>query len=159
MNRNSFFTVLFLVLSAPVSALSCLVVGITDGDTFTARCGDPGQYEQVKVRLAEIDAPESKQPFGQRSRQALADLCHGVQAEIRAQSKDRYGRTLGRVTCRGQDANAEQVKQGMAWVYDQYTTDKSLYKLQDDARDARRGLWADQKPVAPWEWRRARRKK
>ena len=60
---------------------------------------------------------------------------------------------MARVICDGVDANAEQVRAGMAWVFDKYVTDRGLYAVQDEARAARRGLWADAVPVAPWEWR------
>ena len=75
-----------------VRAETCLVVGVSDGDTLTARCGGPGNYRQVKVRLGEIDAPEKRQPFGERSRQSLAEICFRRSAEIRAATRDRYGR-------------------------------------------------------------------
>ena len=68
----------------------------------------------------DIDAPESKQAFGQRSKQSLADLCFGKAAKLEGDSKDQYGRTLARVYCDGIDTNAEQVRRGMAWVYVQY---------------------------------------
>jgi len=70
---------------------------------------------------------------------------------------DRYGRTVAHVSCNGIDANTEQVRAGMAWVFDRYVIDRRLYALQDEARTAHRGLWADAQPVAPWEWRRAAR--
>lgn len=143
-----------LLLCANSWATECRVVGVTDGDTITALC--PGN-EQVKVRLAEIDAPEKKQPFGTRSKQALSDLCFGKQAEVSPQKTDRYGRTIARVKCDGQDVSAHQVQAGMAWVYDRYVTDRSLYQVQAMARAGGRGLWADAGPVAPWEWRRATR--
>lgn len=115
-----------------------LVVAIADGDTLTVLNED---FQQVKIRLAEIDAPEKKQPFGTRSRQSLGELCHDK-------------RIVGRVSCAGVDANAAQVRRGMAWVYDRYAKDKTLYRLQDEARSSGRGLWAGRNPVAPWEWRR-----
>ena len=74
------------------AALICLVVGISDGDTLTARCGQPGQYEQVKVRLQGIDAPERKQPFSNRAREALSDLTYMKEAELRCNKMDRYKR-------------------------------------------------------------------
>lgn len=138
------------------AAILCLVVAIADGDTLTARCGEPGAYEQVKVRLAEIDAPERTQPFGNRSRQHLAELCFQQQAAIRPTTRDRYGRTVARVECQGQDANLQQVRAGMAWAYTRYLTDPAIANEQDAARAARVGLWAEREPVAPWEWRRAR---
>ncbi|HEV6968097.1 thermonuclease family protein [Roseateles sp.] len=137
--------------------LFCLIVGISDGDTLTARCGPADAAQTVKVRLAEIDAPEKAQPFGQRSRQALAALCFKRPATVSVQTKDRYGRAVARVECDGLDASAEQVRTGVAWVFDRYVKDRSLYALQDEARAAGRGLWADAAPVAPWEWRSARR--
>lgn len=134
--------------------LTCRVVGVSDGDTIKALCNG----EQIKVRLAEIDAPEKKQAYGAASKQALSDMCFDRPARIQAQGKDRYGRTIGRIYCRQPsgkeiDANAAQVQQGMAWVYDKYVKDRSLYKLQNAARAARTGLWADKAPIPPWEWR------
>lgn len=125
------------------------VVGIADGDTLTVL----RQHEQTKVRLAEIDAPEKAQPFGKRSRQSLAELCFRQPVRVEDKGRDRYGRTIGRVWCAGVDANAEQVRRGMAWVYDRYAKDQALYALQTEARSAHRGLWVDDHPVPPWEWR------
>lgn len=138
------------------AALSCLVIGIADGDTLTARCETPSGLENVKVRLAEIDAPEKGQPWASRSKQHLAGICMGKPAEGRPTSADRYGRTVARVICGGVDANMEQVRAGMAWVFDRYN-DWTLFGLQRDARAARAGLWGDHQPVAPWEWRKASR--
>ena len=138
-----------------ITALMCLVVAIADGDTLTALCND---NQQIKIRLAEIDAPEKAQPFGNRSKQSLADMCFQKQAEIKPQTKDRYGRTVARVICDDTDANAEQIKRGMAWVYDKYVKDRGLYALQDEARAANVGLWGDADPVKPWEYRKANKK-
>ena len=125
------------------------VISISDGDTLTLLV----DRKQVKVRLTEIDAPELKQAFGARARQSLGELCGHHTATVQSSGKDRYGRVLGRVECGGVDANAEQVHRGMAWVYDRYVTDRSLYALQNDARTGRLGLWADAAPTAPWTWR------
>lgn len=144
----------FIALLAPLTcwgdSFSGRVVGISDGDTLTVL----HDREPVKIRLAEIDAPEKKQPFGTRSKQALSDLCFGKQAEVVPQKTDRYGRTIARVRCDDQDASEQLVRSGMAWVFDRYVTDRSLYPLQDEAREGRRGLWVDADPVPPWEWRR-----
>ena len=127
------------------------VVSVHDGDTLTVLISQ----EQIKVRLLDIDAPERKQAFGTRSRQSLAELCAGRDARIGEQGKDRYGRTLGRVNCAGLDANGEQVRCGMAWVFERYAPkDSPLYAVQAEARAANRGLWQAAKPVPPWEWRR-----
>lgn len=144
-------------MSAIAFLLPCLVVAISDGDTLKARCGEPGAYQQVTVRLAEIDAPEKGQAFGQRSKRALSDLCFAVRATLRPVTPDRYGRTVARVECRGRDASAEQVRQGMAWRFVRYSTDAAMQPLEDAARGARAGLWADPDPVAPWEWRKVKK--
>lgn len=130
------------------------VIGIADGDTLTVLNADK---QQVKIRLAEIDAPEKRQPFGTKSKQSLSDLCFGKEAKVVPRTTDRYGRTIARVSCAGVDANAEQVNRGMAWVYRQYAKDHNLYILQHEARRLKRGLWTDKSPTPPWEWRKSRR--
>ena len=139
--------------------LVCMVVGITDGDTLTARCptGDAVHpFSQVKVRLAEIDAPESGQPYGRRAKERLSALCYDVQATIRQTAGDRYGRMVARVECRGKDANMEMVKAGMAWAYTKYQTDPEFPRAELAARQAGVGMWADSTPAArtsPWHFR------
>ncbi len=139
------------------ATLLCLVVGITDGDTITARCPTEDAahpYQQVKVRLAGIDAPEKRQPFGERSRQHLAALCLQQQATITQRTKDRYGRTVADVECQGRDASRAQVHTGMAWYYVRYGKGyEALAGLEAEAREARRGLWSAE-AVPPWVWRR-----
>jgi endonuclease YncB( thermonuclease family) len=141
----------------PAAVLACIVIGITDGDSLTARCETPAGMETIKVRLAEIDAPEKAQAWGNRSRQHLATLCFRQPADIQYQTVDRYGRIVGRVTCNGTDTSTEQVRSGLAWVFDRYVTDRSLYEVQAEARAARRGLWINADPLPPWEWRSAHR--
>lgn len=134
--------------AAPVEMYGS-IVSVQDGDTLTALV----DRKPTKVRLLDIDAPESKQAFGSRSKQSLSELCQGKAAVIITSSKDRYGRPLANVWCGGLHVNPEQVRRGMAWVYDQYVKDRSLYQLQDEARSVKRGLWADPKSIPPWDWR------
>lgn len=138
-----------------LSTLLCLVVAISDGDTLKARCGEPGAYEQITIRISAIDAPERKQPFGQVSRQHLAQLCFQQQAAITPKARDRYGRTVADVECQGKDAGTEQVRAGLAWFYVRYGAGYGhLAGMEQDARDAGRGLWSKAGAVAPWEFRR-----
>lgn len=131
------------------------VIGISDGDTLTVL---NESKQQIKIRLAEIDAPEKYQPFGTKSKQSLSDLCFGKKAEIAPQAKDRYKRTVARIKCDGVDANAEQVRRGMAWVYRKYARDHDLYVLEHNAKVEKRGLWSEPSPIPPWELRGNRRK-
>jgi endonuclease YncB( thermonuclease family) len=149
----------FLFLLSPLALAAELtgrVVGITDGDTLTVL---DDARRQTKVRLAEIDTPESRQPYGNRARQVLSDLAFGKSVRVVVQNTDRYGRTVGRIHAGAVDVNAEMVRQGAAWVYRQYSRDPSLLRLEQQAREARRGLWAlpEAERIPPWEWRTAAR--
>ena len=127
------------------------VVGVADGDSITVL----RDREQVKVRLVDIDAPEKAQPFGNRSKQALEALVKGQEVRVVERGQDRYHRTLGRIYRGDLDVNAEQVRQGIAWVYRQYAKDATLYPIEIEAREQKRGLWRDPEPVPPREWRKA----
>ena len=133
-------------------SLICTVLAVADGDTLTARCGDGATT--MHVRLAEIDAPERGQPFGGASRAALTTLCQGKQAEIAPRTRDRWGRTVARVSCAGIDASAAQVQAGLAWAFTKYLTDPSIAELEGQARSRGVGLWGSPDPVPPWIWRK-----
>jgi endonuclease YncB( thermonuclease family) len=147
--------VLLLLFSFPALAaeLRGEVVGISDGDTLTLLTPE---RRQVRIRLAEIDAPESRQPWGSRAQQALSALVFRKAVMVAVQDTDRYGRTVGTVWVGRLNANAEMIRQGHAWVYRQYLHDRSLLGVEDEARQARRGLWSlpDVERVPPWAWRR-----
>jgi len=160
---NSFRRTLWLygflaLLAGPLLAAEYAgrVVGVSDGDTLTLLVPDGASFKQVKVRLGEIDTPESRQPYGQRAKQALSDLAYNKEARVVVQDTDRYGRTVGRVFVGGVDVNAEMVKQGAAWVYRQYARDRSLLTLEAEAKAAQRGLWGlpETERCPPWDWRK-----
>lgn len=129
------------------------VIRVADGDTLTVLRGGK---ENIRVRLSEIDAPESGQGFGRASKTALSGMCMGREARVVSLGRDRKykDRIIGRVFCNGVDVSAEQVSQGMAWVYDSYVQDRNFYQLQERARSAGLGLWSQPNPVQPWVWRR-----
>lgn len=147
---------LTVVSGAWAQKLSGRVVGVTDGDTITLL---DERNVQHKIRLAGIDAPERKQPFGQRSKEELSELVAGKSVEVETEKLDRYGRTVGKVIAGGRDANLTMVMSGLAWHYKKYEheqspSDRLLYdSAEKDARASRRGLWADQGPIAPSDWR------
>ena len=162
---------LVLAVAGPAlaEARQCLVVGVLDGDTLTARCGEPGSYEQIRVRLAGIDAPERRQAYGERARQHLAGLAFQRWAELECGKGDRYGRSvcLVRVAPASRpdgpatlDVGLSMVSAGMAWWYRAYAReqapeDRGRYEAAELAAQAlRAGLWADPGPVPPWEWRK-----
>ena len=149
---------LLALLAGPLLAAEYTgkVVAISDGDTLTLLVPDGASFKQVKVRLGEIDTPESKQPYGQRAKQALSDLAYNQQARVVVQDTDRYGRTVGRVYVGSLDVNAEMIRQGAAWAYRQYLKDQSLLTLEAEAKAAKRGLWGlpEAERCPPWDWRK-----
>jgi endonuclease YncB( thermonuclease family) len=151
--------VLLYLALLPVSAVAeeqiGRVVGVTDGDTLTML---DSRKQQIKVRLAEIDTPESAQPYGTRAKQELSRLVHGKTVTVKVQDIDRYGRTVGRVYMGELDVNAEMVKLGAAWVYRKYASDQSLYALEKQAKQKRAGIWnlPEAEQIPPWEWRKTR---
>ena len=133
------------------------VVSVADGDTLTVL---DDTHQQHKIRLAGIDAPEKAQPFGQASKQRLSELCYQKQAIVVVVNTDRYGRMVGDVTCDDVHANEEMLRSGHAWVYRHY--DKGFayfYAIEDAAKEAKLGLWVDDSPTPPWEWRHSRKLK
>jgi endonuclease YncB( thermonuclease family) len=128
------------------------VVSITDGDTLTIlHAGRP----QV-IRLHGIDAPEKGQAFGTRATQCAAALAFGQTVVVSVRGRDRYGRTVGDVTLPdGRNLNQGLVRAGCAWWFRRYSADSRLATLEVQARDDRRGLWADPNPMPPWDWRRS----
>ncbi|MBW2542941.1 MAG: thermonuclease family protein [Deltaproteobacteria bacterium] len=136
---------------ADVSFLEGRVVGITDGDTLTLLVG----REQVRIRLAQIDAPESDQPYGKKSKAALSALAFRKQAHVEVVDVDRYGRTVGEVFVGDVDVNREMVREGHAWAYTRYSHSTEIIELEDEARAARKGLWAlpESQREPPWLWR------
>jgi len=130
--------------------ISGRVVGVHDGDTITVL--DAGNH-QTKVRLAQIDAPELRQDFGQVSKDALSGLVYNKAVVVEVETTDKYGRTVGKVLVGGQDANLAQVKTGMAWAYRQYLHDQAYIDAEAQAKAAKAGLWSRPDATPPWEYR------
>lgn len=128
------------------------VIGVQDGDTLTVL----DQRRPVRIRLAFVDSPETRQDYGQRAKQSLAEMCYRKDAVLNVRGTDRYGRPVALVSCGGINVNRAQVERGLAWVYTRYNKDPSLPALQALAASRRRGLWAEPNPVPPWDFRRAR---
>jgi len=149
---------LLLTTYAQAATLTGQVVAITDGDTI--KLLTPAM-QQIKVRLADIDAPERGQPYGKKARQVLSEKIHQRQVEVEDLGTERYRRMIGRIFLDGRNINAEMVRDGAAWVYRKYSDDPQLLELERQAREQGRGLWAlqpDQR-MAPWEWRKQQRSK
>lgn len=157
---------------ADAGALVGRVVGVADGDTLTVLA--PGN-QQIRVRLAGIDAPEKAQLNGHKAKEHLTALVFNRAVRIDGGKLDRYGRRVAKVwatdpDCQGNactyvlDVGLRQVQSGLAWWYRQYAREQSsedqvsYAQAEGRAKAARRGLWADREVMAPWEWRAGRRR-
>jgi endonuclease YncB( thermonuclease family) len=127
------------------------LVRVKDGDSLIAKV----QGVAMEIRLAEIDAPERDQPYGPDAKRELASLAAGQQLVIMPVDTDRYGRTVAHVWNGTTYLNAELLKRGAAWFYPEYAHGKALYDVEQQARNAKRGLWAMplEDRVEPWVWR------
>lgn len=130
-------------------------VGVADGDTCTLLLtDDAGGKRTEKIRFHGIDAPESRQAYGQAAKKFVSDLIYDKDIRVEVQTRDKYGRLVGKIFVGDTFVNLEVVKAGYAWWYRQYGAgETTIAEAEEAARTARRGLWQDQTPVAPWDFR------
>ncbi len=149
-----FLLFLFLPSFSGASDISGTVISIVDGDTFDV------EHEQgiERVRLNGIDAPETGQHFSQHARQFIEEMTAGQHVTIETKGRDKYEQTISDVfLADGRHLNKELVKAGLAWWFCRYSVDAELQQLEEDAREAKRGLWKDPAPTPPWIYRKLQR--
>lgn len=149
--------VLLTTLLSSAQTLTGKVVAITDGDTFKLLTADS---TLVKVRLANIDCPEKKQPFSAKAKEFTSNAIFGKTVTINILKTDRYRRYISNVIYNDSLSLCHQlVKNGLAWHFVRYSKDTTLQQLEDKAKEDKVGLWQDINPIAPWEWRASKKKK
>lgn len=139
------------------AVLMCLVVHVSDGDSLFARCheADSSAAWPVRIRIADIDAPELKQNFGREAKAHLESLCLGKTAQITPITRDQYERLVAHVQCGSFDAANAQLSSGLAWVYTwRGKGHPALQELQTRAQMQHIGLWSEARPQAPWNYRK-----
>ena len=143
-----------LLWAAPAHAADFTgpVVSVLDGDTIEVL----HDHHTERIRLSGIDCPEKGQAYGKRAKQAASELVFGKEVTLQTHGHDKYKRTLADVILPdGTNLNQELVKQGWCWWYRKYAPGNTVLEgLEKEAREARKGLWADPQPVPPWEWRK-----
>ena len=146
----------FLVsLATHAATITGKVVSVADGDTITIL---DANKRQTKIRFHGIDTPETGQPFGTQAKRFTSAKTFGKTVSVIVKDKDSYGRTVGVVMAGNENVNLALVRAGLAWWYQRYApNDKSLQSAEQTARKARRGMWSQPSPVAPWDWRRGSR--
>ena len=151
MKNNFILFVFFLISSFSVAQTSAKVIGIKDGDTILILLENK---TQKKLRLAEVDCPESGQPFGKNAKDFTSSQVFGKIISFVETDQDRYGRTIAKVYYdNGKYLSKEIIKNGLGWFYFKYSNNKELEKLHYDAKEKKLGLWQDIKAISPYEWR------
>ncbi|PJG82667.1 thermonuclease family protein [Caviibacterium pharyngocola] len=152
--KVSFALFVYLLGSLPAygqNDITCYVVAISDGDTFTCLSAEK---TQLKIRLEEIDAPEKNQPFGTQSRRYLGKLIHNKQIHLTTSGYDRYHRILATAyNSEGLNINLQMVRAGMAWAYTPYVRNPVYFTAQKNAQRRQAGLWQSPNPIPPSQWR------
>jgi len=149
-------SLVFAFIDAKAEVLVGTVVGITDGDTITVLAKDNTEH---KVRLMGIDAPESKQDFGNESKKELSNYIYQREVTVEYKKQDRYKRKVGKVILDKQDICLQMISDGLAWHYKDYEKeqskiDRDLYSQAEvKAREAKRGLWQDSNAIKPSAFR------
>lgn len=144
-------TAVFIGFSAQASVIQGKVVSVFDGDTVTVVDSEKNKH---RIRLAQIDAPEQKQPFGPAARKHVSQLLLGKEVEAHIQEIDSKGNQLGTIYLDGENINMQIIDAGYAWAFDTNISNSAYSINQIQAKEAGVGLWADKNPIPPWEWRK-----
>jgi endonuclease YncB( thermonuclease family) len=143
---------LFMVVAPAMAAdFTGEVIRVLDGDTIEVL----HEEKPERIRLYGIDCPEKGQAFGQKAKQATSSLLFGKDVRIESHGRDKHRRTLGTVFDGELNVNQELVKEGWCWWFRKFVPkDQALKQLEQEAKDAKKGLWTDPNPVPPWLYRR-----
>jgi endonuclease YncB( thermonuclease family) len=142
--------------ASDIQTFSARVIRVIDGDTIVVVDSNSRTHD---VRLQGIDAPEKRQAFGRRSKEALATIVLNQSVYITPKKTDRYKRIVSTVRRDDMDVALEQVREGMAWHFERYAHEQTQKEREEyefaqrEARANRQGLWVDPHPVAPWNFK------
>lgn len=153
MKRILYFVLFICTFGYCQDTLTATVVGIKDGDTVVVL---DSLNKQTTLRLAEVDCPEKSQPFGTKAKQFTSDQIYLKTIKYVVTDTDRYGRSIAMIyyDTDNKYLSAEIIKAGMGWHYKRYSTSKELATFEDNARKNKIGLWIDNNPINPSDWRK-----
>lgn len=150
--------------SAVPKSFTATVLRAVDGDTIIVKvdkqANENSNATSKTIRLADIDCPETNQPFGAEATAYTHLLTKQQSVHVNVRAIDRYDRTVADVTLKsGLSLNAALLNAGLAWWYRDYSKNKNLESLEKEAQAANRGLWSQRDPIPPWVFRRNQRQK
>ena len=146
----SFIILLILPLFINATIITGKVIKIVDGDTFDLLMAD---YRTVRIRLADIDAPEKRQDFGTVSKQALADYIFSKNIQVEYTKLDRNHRIIGTIWINNENVNLKMVENGFAWHFKKYSKSQLFAKAEIRAKSMKKGLWVQNNAISPWDFR------
>ncbi|MDQ0592717.1 micrococcal nuclease [Chryseobacterium ginsenosidimutans] len=147
---------LLLISTLIFSQTKGKIIKIKDGDTVVVLLSDK---TQETLRLAEVDCPENSQAFGKNAKQFTSSQVFGETVMFYRIGKDRYRRTIAKIFYGNEKyLSAEIIKAGFGWWYFKASKNIELYNLQNLAKEKKLGLWVDNNAMAPWDFRKSKRK-
>ncbi len=155
MRKSILALLLLFAILLSAYTLKGKITRVSAGDTVILLDSDNTQHT---IRLHGIDAPETGQPYGNKSKEYLSDLIAGKTVTVDVKGLDQYKRTLGVIYLGEVNINAEMVRSGYAWNY-KYSKDKYYIKLQEKAKAEKKGLWKEKNAIDPWQWRKDKKNK
>lgn len=152
--RRFLFIALFTFHIISYSQIYGRIIKVFDGDTVLLL---DNENNQLKIRVADIDCPEYKQPFSKVAKKFTSKQIFGKYVRVLSKGKDKYGRVIGFIKYdSNKDLSEELLKNGLAWHYSRYSTSEYFIILETQAKENRIGLWVQDNPIAPWNYRRLR---
>ncbi len=130
------------------------VIKIVDGDTYDLLTSEK---QTLRIRMEGIDAPEKGMPFYRVSKNYLGSLCFQKEVSAKIKETDLHDRLVASTFLDDKELGQEMIKAGFAWHFKKYSSDEILANLEIEARNNKKGLWVDPRPIAPWEIRRLHR--
>lgn len=138
------------VPSAKTDEFTARVMKVIDGDTVRVLDRD---FQSVLIQLNGVDAPELPQAFGKDARTALGKRLDGKVVRVVVSDRDELNRIAGEMFDGQQSINVWVIMQGLGWYNHKYNKDPAKSDAEIAAREAGRGLWADESPMPPWVWK------
>ena len=144
--KKFLFFIIFLLFNQIIFSQTIVakVIGVKDGDTIVLHF----ENKPITVRLEHIDCPEKNQPFGAKAKQFVSEFCFGKTVTLISN-----GRWIGEIFYNNQNLGKELVRNGLAWHFKRYSKNQNYAELEIIARQKKIGLWQEENPVAPWNWR------
>ncbi|WP_169309117.1 thermonuclease family protein [Desulforhopalus sp. IMCC35007] len=123
-----------------------------DGDSLKVS----NEKKTYEIRLYGIDAPEYDQPYASEAKGMVKNIALDQQVQIIPVEWDKYNRLVAIVNIGQSSVNSELLRNGLAWYYPRYCTMRvcGVWKeTAKEARNKRKNIWSQKKPVAPWRWK------